>query len=46
VKLGVSYYGKVWLMMMIFGPKKEEVTGIFRKIAERPLERRRWEDSV
>ena len=32
--------------MKIFGPKKEEVTGLFRKIPKRPLERCRWEDSV
>jgi hypothetical protein len=46
VKLGLSYYGEVRLMMKIFGPKKKEVTGVFRKIPKRPLERRRWEDSV
>jgi hypothetical protein len=32
--------------MKIFGPKKKEVTGVFRKIPKRPLERRRWEDRV
>ena len=45
MKLGLSYYGKVRLMK-IFGPKRKEVTGVFRKIPKRPLERRRWEDSV
>jgi hypothetical protein len=29
-----------------FGPKKKAVTGVFRKIPKRPLERRRWENSV
>jgi hypothetical protein len=43
VKLGLSHYGKV---RKIFGPKRKEVTGVFRKIPKRPLERRRWEDSV
>jgi hypothetical protein len=46
VKLGLSYYGKVRLTRKIFGPKKKEVTEMFRKIPKRPLERRRWEVSV
>jgi hypothetical protein len=46
VKLGLSYYGKVRLMRKIFGPKEKEVTGVFKKIPKRPLERSRWEDSV
>ena len=33
-------------MRKIFGPKKKEVTGVFRKIPKRRLERRRWEDRV
>jgi hypothetical protein len=33
-------------MRTIFGLKKEEATGLRRKIPKRPLERRRWEDSV
>jgi len=41
VKLGLLYYGKVRLMRKIFGPKNKEVTGVFRKIPNRPLERRR-----
>jgi hypothetical protein len=33
-------------MRKTFGPKKKAVTGVFRKIPKRPLQRRRWEDSV
>lgn len=46
MKLGLSYYRKVRLMRKIFGPRKKEVTGVFRKIPKRPLERHRLEASV